>query len=140
MLSIEQQKLFENTVIMVEKLTGTSSSDFMGGKRNAEYVKARTAIAMALLGCGWTLKNVGLALNRHHSTIIHMKHIYDNCNFAYKNSGVKDSLIDLSEIAMRHAHISHYNLSGRTRSYKISTMKKMVTNGSSLISAIGVFA
>lgn len=138
MLTETHTNFFNSISHKCEQLTGIPLTEIISKKRNIELVKARMAISMALLNCKWTLKDIGRCLGRDHSSVVHMRQVYNDYIFSFNQNGEKDSVIELAETLTRFAEMNPYNLQTTTRQYRASIMATMVHNGSNLLAAVGV--
>ena len=136
MLTETQTNFFNSISSKCEQLTGIPIKEIISKKRNVQLVKARIAISIALLNYKWTLKNIGRCLVRDHSSVVHMRQVYNNYIFSFNQNGEKDSVIELAEKLTKFAEINPYNLQTTTHKYRASIMAKMVHNGSDLLAAV----
>lgn len=65
------RKLIMDTVMDVSDRYGVSISDILGKSREQDYVEPRQEVYLVLWASGLSLKRIGQALSRHHTTILH---------------------------------------------------------------------
>ena len=138
MLTQYQQELAGQLLHRAEHLTGIPIHVFNSSHRGRDNVNIRTAISMALLNNGWTLKEVGSILSdKHHSSIINARKKFNNLLFEVKQTGEKNELIELVYILTKYVESSPFNTNRDTRHMRINKLQSMIRNGSSIYSIVG---
>lgn len=75
------QKLKDRAAALAAALVDITGCDFSGRSRKRPAPSLRMMLAVRLLGEGHTLEEVGEAVGRNHSTIIHYKRRFESLRF-----------------------------------------------------------
>ena len=68
---LKSQPAFDEVISEIAKLHGVKKTEILGGGRAGRVVEARDHVVWYLNDHGWGPSDIGRALNRDHSTIIH---------------------------------------------------------------------